>query len=185
MNTFEVEQKFWCDELAVVERRLAELGVRWQSPVEQIDSYYRHPVRDFVQTDEALRIRRVNDSNFVTYKGPRLDKITKTRLEIELPLSAGDEGAAGFNSLLRALGFQPVAQVRKRRRGGSLMWQGREVQVALDQLPDVGSFIELEMMAEQDSLEEAKRCIAALAAELKLHDHERRSYLELTLQPPV
>ena len=44
------------------------------------------PCRDFAQTDEALRIRTVGDTSFVTYKGPKLDATTKTRRELELPL---------------------------------------------------------------------------------------------------
>jgi adenylate cyclase class 2 len=40
------------------------------------DTYFRHPCRDFAETDEALRIRirRFNGhfEAFLTYKGPRL-----------------------------------------------------------------------------------------------------------------
>lgn len=54
---FEVEQKFPLADVAAVERRLAELGAQAGGTVEQVDRYFNHPVRDFAQTDEALRLR--------------------------------------------------------------------------------------------------------------------------------
>ena len=52
-------------------------------PAEQVDTYFSHPARDFAATDEALRIRSIDQENFVTYKGPKLDATTKTRREID------------------------------------------------------------------------------------------------------
>src|ERR1700688_1176895 len=101
---FEVEQKFRIREPAAW---LANLKARHGlgEPEVQVDRYYAHPARDFAQTDEALRIRRIGQANYVTYKGPKLDTTTKTRRELELPLAPGDAGAAGFAELLEALGF--------------------------------------------------------------------------------
>ena len=85
-------------------------------PIVQSDQYFAHPARDFAQTDEALRIRTVGDTSFVTYKGPKLDATSKTRRELELPLAASDPDGSQFAELLAALGFTPVAIVRKQRR---------------------------------------------------------------------
>ena len=78
----EVEQKFRAAHSPELLARLQRLGATIEEPIEQIDQYFAHPVRDFAQTDEALRIRRVGDLNFVTYKGPKLDSTTKTRREL-------------------------------------------------------------------------------------------------------
>ena len=69
---YEVELKFRVADLPAVEGRLAALGARFAAPVEQVDRYFAHPARDFAQTDEALRLRRVGDEIAITWKGPRL-----------------------------------------------------------------------------------------------------------------
>ncbi len=178
---FEVEQKFCVREPAALLARLEARQVRLGESEVQVDRYYAHPARDFAHSDEALRIRRIGQANFVTYKGPKLDATTKTRRELELPLEPGDAGAAGFADLLEALGFRPVTEVRKRRRHGQISWQGRSVELALDEVDEVGSFAELEILADAANLEAAKACLASLAGELDLRDGERRSYLELLL----
>src|SRR6476660_6910682 len=114
--SYEVEQKHRVPDEAEFVARLQERGANLEKPIEQSDQYYAHPCRDFATTDEALRIRVVGDESFVTYKGPKLDKTTKTRREIELPLDPDDHEGSQFASLLAALGFTPVAVVRKRRR---------------------------------------------------------------------
>ncbi len=184
---FEVEQKFPVADLSHIEQRLLELGTTIESPVVQVDLYYAHPARDFAQTDEALRIRRVGKQNFITYKGSKIDAATKTRREIELPLASGEQAVADWGELLEALGFKPVAEVHKTRWSGQLDWQGDQVQVALDKVEPLGSFVELEIDAEEADVSQAKECLASLATELGLGPGERRSYLELLLgktRPP-
>lgn len=178
---WEVEQKFPVADVALLEAKLAELGAAPGDPQTQVDRYFAHPARDFARTDEALRIRRVGNENFVTYKGPKVDAVTKTRREIELPLPGGDAGAHDFAELLAALGFRPVAEVRKRRRRALVSWRGRQVEVALDEVEGLGSFVELELESNDAGLAEARECIASLASRLGLAGSERRSYLELLL----
>lgn len=179
---YEVEQKFAVDDLAVVERRLSECSPLAAGEVAQVDTYFNHPARDFAQTDEALRIRRVGNCNYVTYKGPKLDSATKSRREIELPLGDGDSVASELAEMLTLLGFRPSAQVRKRRRAFSIIWEGREVEIALDEVDSLGTFVELETSADQGDLDAARSCIASLARSFGLSQSERRSYLELLLE---
>jgi adenylate cyclase, class 2 len=177
----EVEQKFRVDDLAGLERQLALLGGEPGEDQVQVDVYYSHPLRDFAATDEALRVRRVGSENYITYKGPKLDGTTKTRRELELALPAGDEGAEAATALLEALSFRKVLEVCKRRRHVTLAWQGCEVTVALDHLDGLGNFVELELLADESSMQAAQTAVAALAHRLELRNGERRSYLELLL----
>ena len=176
----EVEQKFPVSDEAALDARVAELGAIGPARRER-DVYYRHPARDFAATDEALRIRRKGDSNYLTYKGPRIDATTKTRREIDLPIPPGENTAAAWGELLGALGFEPVAEVCKSRRKVHVDWQGRRVEISLDQVDGLGSFVELELVVEDDQVEAAKACIASLAEHLGLDRSERRSYLQLLL----
>lgn len=183
----EVEQKFRVGDLPRLVQRLVAVGRKSdrdfdvQPPVAQVDRYYAHPSRDFAQTDEALRIRRVGQENFVTYKGPKLDATTKTRREIELPIPPGDAGDRQFGELLLALGFRVVAEVCKKRQHAVVHWEGRAVEIALDEVQGVGQFVELEIVTGEEDLPAARACVQSLAAELQLTNAERRSYLEMLL----
>jgi adenylate cyclase class 2 len=178
----EVEQKFRVVDRAAILARLAERGALLGEPQPQVDQYFNHPSRDFAQTDEAFRIRQVDDDNFLTYKGPKLDRTTKTRREIEVPIARGKQAADQFAELLTALGFRPVAEVRKRRRKTTIDHAGREVDVVLDDVEHVGAYVELECIAGEADMQAAKQAIASLAAELGLTENERKSYLELLLE---
>jgi adenylate cyclase class 2 len=185
----EVEMKFPVGDHADLEQRLAAWGARAEPPRADADHYFNAPDRDFARTDEALRIRRIDNANFVTYKGPKRDTLTKTRTEIEVPLAEGDKAADDFAHLLVALGYRPVAVVRKRRRVYHLERGGFPMEVCLDEVEDVGRFAEVEILVPEERLEEARGVIQQTAAELGLSGSERRSYLEMLLVkrglPPV
>ncbi|NLF72508.1 MAG: class IV adenylate cyclase [Candidatus Anammoximicrobium sp.] len=178
---YEVEQKYPVDDLAAMEATLAALGACFETAIEQRDRYFAHPSRDFAQTDEALRIRQVGRQCYVTYKGPKIDPATKTRREIELPVSGTAEAAGQWTLLWESLGFQLVTEVCKRRRPGRIRWEDADILIALDQVDGVGTFVELELAVSADGLERAKLQILSLAAALGLANAERRSYLELLL----
>ena len=178
--TYEVEQKFVARHSAGLLRRCDDLGITFGPPVQQVDTYYRHPLRDFASTDEALRVRQVGSTCVLTYKGPKADTTTKTRREIEIGLADG--AADQLDQMLSLLGFQRSRDVRKSRRTARLVRSGRPVEVALDVVHGLGEFVELEIIAGQRDVAEARACIEGLAAELQLTQCERRSYLELLLR---
>ena len=179
---YEVEQKYRVTTLDKVRREISVLGARGEGTVTQVDTYYAHPNRDFATTDEALRIRRVGEVNVLTYKGPKIDATTKTRQEIELSIAAGSLGAEQGDHLLQAFGFRRVAEVCKERQCFRLQRDDQAVELALDEVKGVGSFVELEIVVDgEDSIEPARQAIAKLAEELDLAEVERRSYLELLL----
>ena len=186
--------KFSVADPRALEQRLGSLGAKWHEPIDQVDRYFNHPCRDFARTDEALRLRHDGDGVVITWKGPRIDAATKTRREIELPLAmrlpkGGDEAApaastiAEWTELLEAIGFRPVATVAKRRRPARVHWQRVEVDVAFDSVAGVGEYLELELQASEAEVPQARACLESLARELGCGNSERRSYLELLLEP--
>lgn len=182
----EVEQKFRVDDFASVVAKLDELGATKQKPVRQVDAYFAHPQRDFAATDEALRLRRVGESNVITYKGSKLDATTltnrtKARREIELPLAGGGPAYEAWVEMLEALGFARVREVSKLRTCYHLELASRELEVALDAVDGLGAFVEIEAIAEDDELDAAGDAVTGLASEFGLTQSERRSYLELLL----
>jgi len=178
----EVEVKYAAGDFAAIAARLAALGATEGDPRDDADEYFNAPDRDFARTDEALRIRRINADNRVTYKGPRRDAHTKTRTEIEVPLAPGDAAAADFARLLTSLGYRPVAVVRKHRRTFHLEREGFAAEATLDDVEGVGRYVELEIVVPEDRLPAARDAVLRLADELGLTAAERRSYLELLLR---
>jgi len=179
---FEVELKFPLDDESGFLARLAELGGVWSAEHTETDTYFNHPARDFARTDEALRLRRREGKGYLTYKGPKIDSTTKTRREIELPLPVGESEIAGWMELLKVLGFLIVGEVRKKRRKARLFWQGRPVEISLDRVEQLGTFVELETVAETAELDAARKALFTLAEKLGLRHSRRESYLELLLQ---
>ena len=173
----EIEQKFAINSPVELVERIEQLGARELLAVEQRDTYYNHPSRDFRTTDEALRIRRTGDAAVITYKGAKLDTEVKTRPEIEIPLAQCES----WPPLLEMLGFVEVATVSKRRRRFALARDDFDIEVAVDEVTDVGHFAEVEIVADQSQLAAARQVVQSLAGELALSCVEPRSYLAMLL----
>jgi adenylate cyclase, class 2 len=181
---YEVEQKFRLgDQAESILARILELGATEIGAVEQSDHYFNHPVRDFATTDEALRIRSVGEKNWLTWKGPKIDRKTKTRREIEPALGDGTKTAAEISEVLTILGFQSVAVVRKTRKQFEIVRNDLRFEIAVDRVDDVGEFLEIELLADQDHLAAAQQALKSLSEEIGLSDSsvERKSYLGMLL----
>jgi adenylate cyclase, class 2 len=177
---YEVEQKYAVPDRVILELQLDKLGIVWSATVHQRDAYYNHPTRDFSQTDEAIRIRTSAGKHYITYKGPRIDQTTKTRQEIEIPF--GDRATStAAEQLLSALGFVYVAVVEKTRRTGILVWQDQPLTIAIDEVVGLGTYIEIELMASEESLAAAQDVVQQTASKLQLKDSIRVGYLDLLL----
>lgn len=178
----EVEMKFPAAKPEATVAQLLDLGAVPHAPRIEVDHYFNAPDRDFGQTDEALRLRSIDQQNVITYKGPKLDTQTKTRVEIEKTLAPGHQAAEAATAVLTSLGYRPTARVRKQRQAYGLTFQGHTVEVCLDQVDDVGSYVELEIVASREQLDAARQAVQALAQQLGLGATERRSYLQLLLE---
>jgi adenylate cyclase class 2 len=178
---FEVEKKFWLSDHQQAIAHLHTHGIQVAAPQEQTDRYFAHPAKDFLQTDEALRLRTVGERNYLTYKGARIDSTTKTRRELDLPLPDGAAYGQEFEQLLCLLGFKPLMTIRKLRHKAEYCWQDYPVEICVDEIDQLGSFIELETSSDLEHLERAKQALESLAVHLALDRPERRSYLELML----
>lgn len=168
----EVEQKFHLDDPASFESALRSAGAI-EAPIERhADTYYRHPARDFAQTREALRIRRVvthrgQSIALVTYKGPYLPGDVKSRPELEWRIDVGDEGGQNFAQLLKHLGFVEALTVIKSRRPFTLERHNRCVVISIDDAGHLGRFSEIETIAENpDDVAHCQQLVASLASEL-------------------
>lgn len=165
-----MEVKVPCDDLEAVGRLAESLGADDRGERTQEDIYFSHPCKDFGQSDEALRLRYSDGRWRITYKGPKVDQLTKTREEIEMDIDPGIE-----NVLLK-LGFRRNMVIRKNRRILLL----DNVELSLDRVEGLGDFVELEYKG--GSVERGKSEILDMMQKLGLKGSERRSYLELLLE---
>ncbi|NOX55965.1 MAG: class IV adenylate cyclase [Planctomycetes bacterium] len=185
---YEVEVKYPLETNGGIERlhairlELDRLGAEKIAERAQTDTYFAHPARDFAETDEALRVRSQPGSLTITYKGPRVDALTKTREEIQVSVVPTDQSQRDIHRLLQALGFRPVRDVIKRREVFRLLWEGRKLTVCLDEVEGLGRFIEIETLADESQRNVARDSVLRLAKALGLHHSERRSYLQLLLE---
>jgi adenylate cyclase class 2 len=181
-QTFEVELKFPIADADEITLQLLARGAQHGGVVRQSDLYFQHPCRDFRQTHEALRLRRTDDGVRITYKGPIVDTRTKMRREIELPVGRDPADVDQFHELLTILGFEPVRGVEKLRALYDLSWEGRTLELAVDAVDGLGTFLEIEAMAHGSDRDAARDAILRLAENLGLKNPERRSYLQLLIE---
>ena len=178
----EVELKVKVDkeEVEDLSHKLRELGFKRYGIVEEIDTYFKGIDRDFRETDEALRIRESIDLErgdrryYLTYKGPKLDSISKTREEYQVKVEDGDT----TKIILEKLGFKKVPPLRKVRE----IYKKDDVTVSIDRVEDIGYFLEFEKSVKSESEREgAIRELMDLIRTLDLDEGRliRASYLEL------
>ena len=136
----EIEAKLKVDSLEVVERSLVRCGATFLRETIQTDRYYDTAGRDLTRTDKALRLRSDSkggrDLSILTYKGPKEQDDYKRRVELETEVS----DAEAMELLLGSLGYVKALAFNKRRR----LWELQGCEVALDELPLLGAFVEIE-----------------------------------------
>jgi adenylate cyclase class 2 len=176
---YEVELKVRADH-ETVRQALTDAGANPLGTIRQVDTYYDAPHRDFAATDEALRVRREHrhgeTTAKLTYKGPKIDSESKSREEAETTVGDGETADA----IVRGLGFEPAASVEKERHRYSF----GEDTVTLDDVSDLGEFVEIETEVEDESaVENARESLQAKLADLGLDPAEsiQTSYLGLLL----
>lgn len=179
-------------------KNLINLGATYKSDLNHTDIYYNMPknTRDFALTDEALRLRKnieyiptgLNDPNKIvtqscdfTYKGPKLDNKTKTRVEYVCRIMDPD----ALDLILKSLGFQTIISVLKTRHLYHLEYMGKHIEIVIDKVQYLdGDYAEFEIQVpSDDKIIESKNIIFDLIKKFgySSDDSIRTSYLELVL----
>jgi predicted adenylyl cyclase CyaB len=132
-TTTEVELKFLDPDLDQVRARLQEGGARLEQPRELETNLV------FDDADHSLRnsrrLLRLRNGHELTVKIPLEDPTYKARREINLDVAAGD-----IEAFLAGLGYQVDWRYEKWREG----WDLNSMFVTLDELPFIGTVVEIE-----------------------------------------
>ena len=173
----EVEVKAKIESFDEMRKKLDEIGAVKVKTEHQEDRYFNSPVKDFAETDEALRIRETKSEEkhnlFITYKGPKIDAKSKTREEVEMEIEDADKASKIFEFL----GFNEVRTVIKDRE----YYKYENYEISLDNVHGLGPYMEIEISLEDNcDYTEAQNSIFELFEKLGITDgFERTSYLEL------
>ncbi len=136
----EIEAKLKVDSLRNVARRLKELGAEFLRDRLHTDTYFDDAKSSLRKSDSALRIRRQligrKEQVVITFKGPKLKGRFKRREEIQFEVS----DARLAEMFLAAIGYKKSLVFQKKRR----VWLFGGCEVALDTLPLLGDFVEIE-----------------------------------------
>lgn len=128
-------------ELDEVRARLEEWGFRVvREATAEENLLFDFPDDRLTQRGCALRLRRVGDRAWLTFKGPQVpDPALKIREERE----SGVADAGEVTAILRGIGLEPVFSYGKTREILEGRAAGARVEVCLDVTP-IGCFVELE-----------------------------------------
>jgi len=166
----EIEAKIKVPTLKPFETKLNELGGEFLRAIRQVDTYFMDTHKLLHKNDCGLRIRQqVTDeqtTSLVTFKGARKLGKFKSRPEFE----TGIDNVEMMENIFESLGYYKRLVVEKDRS----MWLLDGCEVCLDELPGLGSFVEVEGPDETR--------ISDVLAKLNLQNepHIADSYAQLT-----
>jgi adenylate cyclase class 2 len=169
----EIEAKMSVADLELVRVRLREAGAESVGGFIETNTFFDTEDRSLLAADEGLRLRRNvniehgNDEHIITYKGPRQHGLLKSRDEIEVSVANSEDAAL----LLERLGFLRMLSFEKRRES----WKLGGCKVELDQVPYLGSYVEVEGPSDE--------AVLAVRAQLGLAERPivRSSYIALLM----
>lgn len=168
----EVEIKVKVDNLEEIKDKVSKIGKLIKS-IRQIDDYYIPCQRDFFNQKphpvEWLRIRTNPDKVIFEYDlsiNKDADGKQECAEEYETEISNPED----FRKILNFLDFKKVITVDKQRE----YWMCGNIEVALDTIKDLGTFIEAEAKGDFNSNIEAERACINFLEKLGIKDVEKK-----------
>ena len=178
----EVEIKIKADKSAAEAIKKKLLATTDVELVHHIDAYFDNKEYSFLDVDpikEWLRVSERGDKVFINHKFWYFDKDnTPTHCdEVELVVYSLSE----VNRLLKALGYEPLITVDKHRTEALLE---DNFLVSVDEVANLGYFIEIELNKSMGTIEEAQNALLAFATKLGLDPKNvlRKGYPRLLLE---
>lgn len=141
----EIEVKAHLKNKSEVLAKIAALGCILSEPVRQIDTVYTKiigKVEEYLKNDHFVRIREKSDGRFIfTVKKP-LSRAVLTKAEHETEI----KNAAELEQALFLMVYQVSNKVTKLRQTTKY----GELEICIDEVEELGPFIEIEKMSDGD-----------------------------------
>lgn len=170
----EIEIKFKVKDPMAIEKKLGEMNCVLSKPISQHDILYSKggSTEEWQEPKEGnvvVRIRRQDSGAEFNLKQQRTSE--SDNLEYETKVDDAD----ALHNILLTLGYSPEIEVRKMRRRGKLS----AYEICLDQVEELGNFLEIEKLTDDDTNPDAVRTELFRAIEplgLTPADEEMRGY---------
>ena len=176
MQNIEVELKFKLPNEFIKEGILNFLqeNATFQKETLQKDTYFTASHKDlFAQpVNKWLRIRETSKGNIFNYKELKGNYCEEYETKIENP--------AEMEKILLAVGVKPAIIINKTRK--SFLYH--DIEISIDEVDKIGTFIELEMKGEYHSPKDAESQLRELTKKLSLNKDrlDKKGYLRLALE---
>lgn len=164
----ETEAKYEVADIEGMKREIGRLNGVPRPSALQRDEYFDSVGRTLAAHDFVVRLRYTNGDTFIALKGRRFNsaEFDISRIELEFPTVTKDE----VRQLLHEKGLMVTWYFEKRREGYVI--PGLDVKVELDQIPEIGWYVEFEGPSE--SIRLAEKVFSSF-----LGPKERRNYKEI------
>ncbi len=171
----EIEIKFPLRNSPDVRKFLDSNGTIISKAITQKDTYFVPVHRDFLEPEfpyEWLRLRETNEGSLITYKHFYPENVEKTDYCDEFETKV--EKAGSIKKIFKSLDMREVVVVEKSRDS----WLFEQVTIAIDEVENLGSFIELEATLPYEDSQEGKKYLYSVLEKLSadLGQEDLRGY---------
>jgi predicted adenylyl cyclase CyaB len=164
MAKIEIEYKYpLLNSDAVVKFLDKNAELKYQS--HQIDTYYDSESVGYYKDlengrriDYWLRVREEGDKASINFKDWSISDNDGFCTELESAVAE----PADVKGIVERMGFAPAAVVDKKRRA----YAYKDVEIAVDTVADLGSFIEVEYYGESDDMKQAQKLLEQVLSEI-------------------
>jgi adenylate cyclase class 2 len=163
-NPMELEMKFTCSDTDTIEKALLSEGFDNTKKKHQIDSYLIVNKKNEDGTRDYFRVRKDLIKGSCSMDYHRVHSALETE-EFELDIDNTDTAL----TILKQLGFEVDCIVDKNR----IVYKKENIEVTIDTVKELGTFVELEIEGEKD--DETEKRLLDLALKLGLEEANRVS----------
>lgn len=175
-NRIELERSFIITELDEkrIKEKIEKEDFKLVSEEIEEDTYFSDKDLYFVKNRICLRTRKINDDYLeLTYKPKSTEETEKYgKKEVNIQLSVKDYEDIKF--IINQLGYITYVSFKKYRTTYSKLVNGIERNIMLDELKDVGKFIELEVLSEKADKQKMLSELEDFIDEFECRDLERK-----------
>lgn len=181
MQSIEIELKFPLLNLTELTQRLNKIAQPKSTNETQVDTYFSPEHKNFtkqIPISEWLRLRESKKGASINYKKWHNSDGAKTISCDEFETKI--ENLNVMTKILNALEFQKLITVNKSRH----TWTYKDTEIAIDEVKELGNFIEIEAKGNFITIEDAKNHLYLILKELdaKIGEQDFEGYPLLLLK---
>ena len=150
LTRVETESKYYCMEPERLMDFCEKLGLKRIHSITEDDEYFTDLDSTFIRNRTCLRIRKTNNTEMeVTFKGKSLELLGQYS-KLENNIKADINEYDNYLALFASLGYFSYVNVNKERIVYTIKNKMYEYNVMIDNINDIGGFVEFEIIANND-----------------------------------